>query len=43
MLSLRKEIEELNAAIAHCQEMLPASGVTVTRQVGVYVRTNVCF
>ena len=31
--ALRKEIEELNTAIAQCQEMLPASGVPVTRQV----------
>ena len=30
---LRARIEELNAAIALCQEKLPASGVPVTRQV----------
>ena len=32
--ALRREQEELNAAIAECQENLPASGVPVTRQVG---------
>lgn len=32
VLALKKEIEELNSAIAHCQEMLPASGVPATRQ-----------
>ncbi|CAI7995958.1 Carbohydrate-responsive element-binding protein, partial [Geodia barretti] len=30
--ALRREQEELNAAIAECQENLPASGVPVTRQ-----------
>jgi MAX-like protein X len=30
--ALRREQEELNAAIAQCQENLPASGVPVTRQ-----------
>jgi MAX-like protein X len=32
MQALRKEQEELNAAITKCQENLPASGVPVTRQ-----------
>jgi hypothetical protein len=32
--ALRREQEELNAAITKCQENLPASGVPVTRQVG---------
>ena len=31
--ALRREQEELNTAIAKCQENLPASGVPVTRQV----------
>ncbi len=31
--AMKAKIEELNAAIAHCQEKLPASGVPVTRQV----------
>ena len=33
MQALHKEQKELNAAIAKCQENLPASGVPVTRQV----------
>jgi hypothetical protein len=33
MDALRKRIEELNGAIAVCQEKLPASGAPVTRQV----------
>lgn len=31
--SLKTRIDELNAAIARCQEQLPASGAPVTRQV----------
>ena len=31
---LKRRIEELNAAIALCQDKLPASGAPVTRQVG---------
>ena len=34
MKTLKARIEELNAAIALCQEKLPASGAPVTRQVG---------
>ena len=37
MQALRREQEELNAAIAKCQENLPASGVPVTRQVSIYL------
>ena len=29
----KRQIEELNASIAQCQEQLPASGVPITRQV----------
>lgn len=31
--SYKRQIEELNASIAQCQEQLPASGVPITRQV----------
>ena len=31
--ALKQEIKELNAAIARCQEQLPASGAPITRQV----------
>lgn len=33
MKALRARVEELNVAIALCQERLPASGAPVTRQV----------
>lgn len=33
METLKARIEELNVAIALCQEKLPASGAPVTRQV----------
>ena len=31
--TFKRQIEELNTAIARCQEQLPASGVPITRQV----------
>ena len=38
---LKSRIEELNAAIAVCQEKLPASGAPITRQVQT-VGSHVC-
>jgi prefoldin subunit 5 len=31
--TFKRQIEELNASIAQCQEQLPAAGVPITRQV----------
>ena len=31
--TFKRQIEELNTAIARCQEQLPVSGVPITRQV----------
>ena len=36
--TFKRQIEELNASIAQCQEQLPAAGVPITRQVSLYWR-----
>lgn len=42
METLKRRIEELNAAIALCQEKLPASGAPVTRQVSPVASLSAC-